>query len=184
KGIGTVSVKEITLAAGARNPSAVHYHFGTIEALIKEAFLERYHRIEHERLVRLSKVDVANSDARLFELIQAAVAPILETCLDEDGRLYVRFCVQLTSDPRFDVAEMIREAESVSILTLRGLVVECLEHLPEDILSTRLRQGFKISIMQAADYAASIEAGTAGPIEDAVREAALSLTGYLSAPAQ
>ena len=77
KGIGTVSVKEITLAAGARNPSAVHYHFGTIEALIKEAFLERYHRIEHERLVRLSKVDVANSDARLFALIQAAVAPIL-----------------------------------------------------------------------------------------------------------
>ncbi|MEL6826448.1 MAG: helix-turn-helix domain-containing protein, partial [Pseudomonadota bacterium] len=83
KGIGTVSVKEITSAAGARNLSAVHYHFGSIEALIKELFLERYQRIEHDRLVRLAKVDASSSDNRLFDLLYAAIAPFLETCLDE-----------------------------------------------------------------------------------------------------
>ena len=36
KGLGTVSVKEITRAAGARNPSAVHYHFGNVETLINQ----------------------------------------------------------------------------------------------------------------------------------------------------
>ena len=34
KGLGTVSVKELTRAAGARNPSADHYHFGEVETLI------------------------------------------------------------------------------------------------------------------------------------------------------
>ena len=34
KGLGSVSVKMITTDAGARNPSAVHYHFGSIESLI------------------------------------------------------------------------------------------------------------------------------------------------------
>ena len=183
KGIGTVSVKEITSAAGARNLSAVHYHFGSIEALIRELFLERYQRIEHDRLVRLAKVDASSSDNRLFDLLYAAIAPFLETCLDEKGRQYVRFLIQLTHDPRFDVAEIVAEAESVSVLTLRGLLVDCLKHLPAEILAARLRQGFKINMLQAADYARLVEDGSAPPIEDAIREAAHTLAGYLNAPA-
>jgi len=46
RGLGTVSVKDITRAAGARNPSAVHYHFGNLETLIKEVFVQRYRAIE------------------------------------------------------------------------------------------------------------------------------------------
>ena len=182
KGIGTVSVKEITRAAGAKNLSAVHYHFGSVEALIKEVFIERYQRIERDRLVRLAKVDASASDDRLLDLLQAAQAPFLETCLDEDGRRYVHFCLQLTSDPRFDVAQIVAEAEAVSILTLRGLLVDCLKHLPAEILSARLRQGFKISLMQAAEYADRVEDGSAAPIEQAIKEAAQTLAGYLSAP--
>lgn len=184
KGIGTVSVKEITSAAGARNLSAVHYHFGSIETLIKELFLERYQRIERDRLVRLAKVDASSSDNRLFDLLHAAVAPFLETCLDQHGRQYVRFCSQLTHDPRFDVAEIVAEAESVSVLTLRGLLVDCLTHVPTETLAVRLSQGFKIGMLQAADYAQRVENGSAPPIEDAVREAAHTLAGYLNAPAR
>ena len=183
KGIGTVSVKEITSAAGARNLSAVHYHFGSIETLIRELFIERYQRIERDRLVRLAKVNASSSENRLFDLLSAAIAPFLETCLDKEGRQYVRFCIQLTHDPRFDVAEIVAEAESVSILALRGLLVECLSHVPEETLTNRLRQGFKISMLQAADYAQHVEDGSARPIEEAIREAAHTLAGYLSAPA-
>ncbi|MEL7101989.1 MAG: TetR/AcrR family transcriptional regulator [Pseudomonadota bacterium] len=183
KGIGTVSVKEITRAAGARNLSAVHYHFGSVEALIKEVFIERFQRIERDRLVRLAKVDTSAGENRLFDLLHAAQAPFLETCLDEDGRRYVRFCLQLASDPRFDMAQIIAEAEAVSILTLRGLVVDCLKHLPAEVLSTRLRQGFKISLMQAVEYADRVEDGSAAPIDEAIREASQTLAGYLSAPA-
>ncbi|MEL6826447.1 MAG: hypothetical protein AAFN91_09400, partial [Pseudomonadota bacterium] len=96
---------------------------------------------------------------------------------------YVHFVIQLTHDPRFDVAEIVAEAESVSVLTLRGLLVDCLKHLPAEILAARLRQGFKINMLQAADYAQFVEDGSAPPIEDAIREAAHTLAGYLNAPA-
>ena len=56
KGLGSVSVKMITTDAGARNPSAVHYHFGSIESLIKEVFAKRFREIEEERVRRLERV--------------------------------------------------------------------------------------------------------------------------------
>ena len=34
-GLGAVSVRDITRAAGAKNESALHYHFGSKEALIR-----------------------------------------------------------------------------------------------------------------------------------------------------
>ena len=39
KGLGSVSVKMITTDAGARNPSAVHYHFGSIVLIPMSSFL-------------------------------------------------------------------------------------------------------------------------------------------------
>ena len=81
------------------------------------------------------------------------------------------------------MAQIIAEAEAVSILTLRGLVVGCLKHLSAEVLSTRLRQGFKISLMQAVEYADRVEDGSAAPIDEAIREASQTLAGYLSAPA-
>ena len=60
RGLGTVTVKDITVAAGARNPSAVHYHFGNIEALIREVFAHRYELIEQARIARLAKLQKSN----------------------------------------------------------------------------------------------------------------------------
>lgn len=182
KGLGTVSVKDITKAAGARNPSAVHYHFGNVEALIKEVFAQRLQRIEKDRADRLAAVHVADPDERLVALIEAALAPFLEACLEEDGRLYVRFCVQFASDPRFDIDALVDELGMRSLDILRTKLASCLQDIPQDALTARLRQGFHISLIQASDYSRRIEAGEAPPLEKVVREAALSLSGYFSAP--
>jgi hypothetical protein len=44
-----------------------------------------------------------------------------------------------------------------------------------------MRQAFLTSIVQVADYAQQIERGRAPPIEEATREAAATLAGFLSA---
>ncbi|MEM9938338.1 MAG: TetR/AcrR family transcriptional regulator [Pseudomonadota bacterium] len=181
KGLGIVSVKEITNAAGARNPSAVHYHFGNIEVLIKEVFNKRYQAIEQERLARLAKVDAVDKRARLVALLEASIAPFMEQCLEEEGRLYVRFCCQLLTDPRFDVVEVIQEANVSSILSLREELLESLQHIPKTVLRARLRQGLTISMFQTLEYAQLVEAGKAPPIDQAIREAAMCLGGYLGA---
>lgn len=181
KGLSGVSVKDITRAAGAKNPSALHYHFGNIETLLKEIFAERYAAIERARMERLYKVKADNPETRLVVLLEAALAPFIETCLEKEGRLYVRFCVQLFTDPRFNPSEIMTDAGSESIVILRGFLLDILKHIPEDVLTLRLRQALMIAMLQADDFARRIEAGTAPTAKRAVRESAICLAGYLSA---
>lgn len=181
RGLGTVSVKDITRAAGARNPSAVHYHFGNVEELIKEVFTQRYGAIEQERALRLSRVDEVDPARRLVALIAAAIAPFMESCLDEEGRLYVSFCLQVSSDPRFNLLELVTKFGMPSLLSLRAQVVDCMPNIPQDVLNARLRQAFSISLVQAADYARQLDAGLQITVESAVREAATTLASYVSA---
>ncbi len=184
RGLGTVSVKDITRAAGARNPSAVHYHFGNVESLIKEVFTQRYRAIEQERALRLAKVDEADPARRLVALLEAAIAPFMESSLDEEGRLYARFCLQFSTDPRFNLLELVSEAGMPSLLSLRARLIECVRDIPEDVLTARLRQLFSISLMQAADYARQLEAGIKLAPETAIREASMTLAGYITATAR
>lgn len=172
----------ITNAAVARNPSAVHYHFGSIEDLIKEVFAKRYRSIEEERNKRLAQVRENDPDRLLAALIDAAIGPFMEACLEEDGRLYVKFCLQFTADPRFDYAQLIALASPESIGLLRSRVVSSLQHVAPVKLASRLRHGFMISLVQAVDYADKVEANAAPPIGEAISESAACLAAYLSAP--
>jgi AcrR family transcriptional regulator len=181
RGLGGVSVRDITLAAGARNQSALHYHFGGMDELIREIFAHRYSQIEERRLKRLAAMEVEGTARDIGLLMEAAVAPLFEACLEEDGRLYARFCVQLTTDPRFDVVQLVRDTGMESANLMRECIGEALADLPEAVLRTRQRLLFTISIILMADFARLIEAGTAPPIEMATREAAATLAGFLQA---
>lgn len=182
KGLGAVSVKMITTDAGARNPSAVHYHFGSIESLIEEVFAKRYREIEAERAVRLERVTESDPQARLVCLIEAAIGPFLEACLEENGRVYARFCLQFVSDPRFDYAKLIMDAGAATLVRLSEEIITCLPHIPLHTLEPRMRQSFVIAMVQAVGFARAVEAGTAPPIAAAIREAANCQAAYLRAP--
>lgn len=182
RGLGAVSVKDITREAGARNPSAVHYHFGNLEELIKEVFAETFNAIEADRLQRFAQLETDTPDDPLYALLVAAIGPWLDICLHEEGRVYVGFSNQFVSDPRFDLGELVDEASMTSLKIMGVKLAECLPDLPGGIFAARLRQGFRISIIQAADYCALIEAGMAPSHEKVVREAARSLSGFFSAP--
>jgi len=110
KGLGGVTSKDILRAAGARNETAIQYHFGDVQTLIKEVFYDRFKEIAPTRQQRLV--------AAGFE---------------------------------------------------------------GEVLLTRLRLGFSISLIQVADFARRVEQGHAPPLEDAIGEATAALCGYLRA---
>jgi AcrR family transcriptional regulator len=182
RGLGGVSVKDITRAAGARNESALHYHFGGVDALIREVFAKRYREIERVRVARLAELRLDETGDGIEAVLEAGIAPFMAACLKEDGRLYARFCVQLATDPRLDIADLISDIGMPSLKTMRSLLVSRLRGIPNAVLVTRLRRTLVISLILAADYARQIELGTAPPIEDAIREAAATLGGFLRAP--
>jgi AcrR family transcriptional regulator len=182
KGLGSVSVKMITTDAGARNPSAVHYHFGSIESLIKEVFAKRYREIEEERARRLEKVDQRDPQHRLVALVEAAIGPFIEACLEESGRMYARFCLQFATDPRFDYSLLTAEAGAPSFARLHEELRACLPQVPVATVVSRLHHCFMISLVQAVDYSGKVEAGTAPAVDAAVSEAAACIAAYLSTP--
>ncbi|MEE4288263.1 MAG: TetR/AcrR family transcriptional regulator [Erythrobacter sp.] len=184
RGLGTVSVKDITSAAGARNPSAVHYHFGNVETLIKEVFRQRYEKIEAERIERLKQVDEADPALRRTALLEAALAPFLGCCFTEEGRFHVRFCIQFAADPRFDLDTLVAEIGMTSIATLRERLIECTPDLPPQLVERRLRQAFTISLVQAADFARRIEDGSPITAPELVDEVATTLSAFIAAPAR
>ncbi len=181
KGLGGVSVRDITLAAGARNQSALHYHFGGMEELIREVFANRFHDIEDQRIKRLAEIREAGQIRDIHALIRVGIAPQLEACLEEEGRLYARFSVQLISDPRYDVASLIRDVGMTSVTLIGEHLSQAIESVPDKILSLRMRRVFMISVMIMADFARQVEAGRAPPVEDAIDEATQSLVGFLLA---
>lgn len=183
KGLGGVSVKEITRASGAKNESALHYHFGSVLGLMTEVFAARFNDIETARMEGLLRLEGQREKGDIMPLLHAAIAPYLATCLEQDGRLYASFCAQLAAHPKFDILEIARNSEMPSAAVLRQHLQSELAFLPDDILETRLRRGFLISLSIAADYAAQIEKNEALPLELATAEAAQTLAAFICAPA-
>ena len=68
-GIDAVSLRQINVAAGQRNSSASHYHFGSKEALIAAMFEYRMDPINRRRLQRLDEVSKTGQDHNVRLLV-------------------------------------------------------------------------------------------------------------------
>ena len=99
RGIDSVSLSEINREAGQRNKSALTYHFGSREGLLK-AILERHHTaIESRRSAMVAELGPLDK-ACLVSLLELAVRPIASMLDEEDGGTeYLRIMGQLTSNP-------------------------------------------------------------------------------------
>lgn len=89
KGIDGVSLREITMAAGV-NIAAVHYHFGSKEAVLEELFTLRGGPIAQQRLDLLAAV-VRNAQGRprLEDVLRAFLKPALEAPSAPGGTSFV-----------------------------------------------------------------------------------------------
>lgn len=179
-GLGAVSVRDITRAAGARNESALHYHFGSKEALIRAVFADRISGIDSQRLQLLAELDRQGQDQDVTRLMVATVAPMLEACMEEGGRLYATFLMQIAADPRFDVDRLMEDLAPEGVRDVRQRLQAILPDMPATTLAFRQRLLASLIIAIMADFAREVEADTAQPLDIAIAEAAASLAGYLT----
>lgn len=115
KGIDAVSLNEINKAAGQRNTSALHYHFGSKEKLIDAIIYQEFDSIVarmHEEFDKLEAV--ADFDARA--MIKAVATPFIEMLDTPRGINYLRIMVQLLDRnagmPFFSQPETVEEVRS------------------------------------------------------------------------
>jgi AcrR family transcriptional regulator len=101
RGLDAVSLNEITKAAGQRNASALHYHFGGKDGLINAILDKHQPSIDLERQHLLEALE-ARGDVALRELVEVLVAPLVVKLDDSDGGpAYLRLMAQLIGNPSY-----------------------------------------------------------------------------------
>lgn len=124
QGVGAVSLREIVRASGARNATALQYHFGDRAGLVR-ALLDRHAGdIEARRHALLDAVESTGSP-EVRALAAALVLPLAAKLADPSGRDYLQILAELMNQPR----PLIDIRPEDSFLRWRALVEPLLDPL-------------------------------------------------------
>ena len=165
RGVANVSLAEIVRAAGQRNASAIHYHFGGRDEVV-EAILARH--VPALRARRLELLDHARStppdDVR--SVAEALVRPVTE--LAQRGwreRAYLQIGAELANQLDRTTPEMrrlFRETAGPEVMAL--LAERCA--VPEDVWRVRALIGNAFVGRAAADRARALDRDTDDALDE------------------
>jgi AcrR family transcriptional regulator len=154
RGIDAVSVRDINAAAGQRNNTALHYHFGDRAGLLRalvEQDLARLHARQNELY------EEAMADGRLDHLrtlVEIMVLPGTEfLAAGPHERAWLRIVAELQTRPATSQDD-VSTAASPTTWTVGTLILEQVERgLPSDVARQRIWSTFEISSYAIANRA-------------------------------
>jgi AcrR family transcriptional regulator len=138
QGLQRTSLRQINQEAGQRNESAVHYHFGSREAVIAAILDLRTKPVNEDRLQMLEAARAFAGGAPLSSLALAEifVLPLARSITAPGGNHYVRFLTQLyldhTSWKRFS-----RGAHDTALVQGLAELARSKPYLPRPVLNQR-----------------------------------------------
>jgi AcrR family transcriptional regulator len=137
QGVAGVTARQLHEAIGARNESALHYHFGGRERLAVEIMRRHLATIEARRapLVAAIAADGCEDDVR--SLVRALAAPMAADLDDPLGRAHLRLVAQL-SHPSLAYGPTFTIVEAPSGKALVRWLWAVLGHLPRAVAGERL----------------------------------------------
>jgi AcrR family transcriptional regulator len=99
RGIAAVSLRTVGSEAGQRNNSAAQYHFGSRRGLLDAIVETRSAPVEQRRAELVEDLVATRRTPTTADLLEVLFRPLAET-LDQPGHAhYLRFLVQVMSDP-------------------------------------------------------------------------------------
>jgi AcrR family transcriptional regulator len=187
RGLDAVSLREINLAAGQRNTSAAHYHFGSKEALLSAIFELRHEALSRRREELVEQLEAEGRSTDLRSLIGVLVHPLAEQVAPGPGQThFLPFLSQLLMHSPGSLREVYRQHRAGEA-RWRKLMHAALPDMPESLLRQRLALMGRHVAMSLATYQRLTD-----PVRAEVAELDLELhlsnmidavAGYVSAPA-
>jgi AcrR family transcriptional regulator len=152
KGVEGVSLREVNTAAGQRNKSAAHYHFGTREGLIRAIYDSRMERSNNRRLEILEE-----GDGSVRSLINALVLPQVEEIENGGAVHYAKFLARVSVHSEANI-QMLQQSEHAlgTRMIAEGLRKE-LSYIPETIISLRIGVAMATCIYMLAERERLVE---------------------------
>jgi AcrR family transcriptional regulator len=160
RGVDNVSTHDIAAASGHRNRSAVQYHFGTRDGVIRAVIDRTMDPINAERNALLDHLETTGAALTPRVVTEVAVGPLARQLRTPEGRRYLRLCAQLINHPRFmtDAGEAI--AVNTSIVRCARHLIPAVAHLPRPIAAERGSQIAGFIVRACADQARLMDTGT------------------------
>ena len=177
-GLAGVSLRQISIEAGSLNNSAIRYHFGSKDDLLRAIFAYRVNDLMHRRALLKAR---ANPDDLRAQL-EAHILPLVELAESPDSS-YVSFIEQMQRAGAVDV--LMRQTDAMkSQEEFAAAMQRLLPHIPEPARTMRIRQVQDLAVHLAAERERAIRR------DDMVVSFALfvsgvvdGLGGFLAAPA-
>jgi AcrR family transcriptional regulator len=140
KGISGTSLRELTRAADV-NLAAVHYHFGSKEALLDAVVERRARPINRERLATLDALESRPTPPSVEELLWAMVAPGVRSLreLPESGQRLQRLVARIDAQPPEVVEPLYRKHFGEVGRRFVHALQAALPELSKDVVAERYR---------------------------------------------
>lgn len=139
-GVDNVTIQDISQASGHRNRSAVQYHFGSRDAVVRAVVMRTMGAIDAERNALLDHLETTGVPLTPRSVMEVVIGPFARQLRTPEGRRYLRICAQLITHPRFMTDA--RDAISVnsSIRRCARHLTPILTRLPGPIAAERTSQ--------------------------------------------
>jgi AcrR family transcriptional regulator len=180
RGIAAVPLRDIAVAAGARNNVAVQYHFGDRETLVRAVAAHRAAFVDAVQ-ARLLASAASGAPPRPIDHVRLFVESLAANVTQ--GNHYVPFLSRYLIE-RGGYADLFDAVPATTVLTLRAL----LRHLLSDLDPVTIQERWEIvmttTVHTLARYQRSLATGTLpAPLDDLVADLARVLAAGLATPA-
>jgi AcrR family transcriptional regulator len=136
-GVGGVSVRQLHEAVGARNESAVQYHFGDKRQLALEIIRLHVAAVEARRAPLVDAIADAGQQHEVRPLVHALAAPMAADLTSPLGRAHLRLVAQL-NHPALAYEQPFRDRDTPSGTSVVRWLAEATADLPGAIRRERL----------------------------------------------
>jgi len=145
KGLAEVSTREILQEAGQRNQSALQYHFGSKDGLIRATINERTSQIDLRRQELLNEIGNKPTLRQILEVLVLPLCELIEN--DAAGKNYLIFLSQAITQPNWDLRNVIKDFEITGLARAYEIYDNMLSHLSDEERQLRQTVGFDITIL-------------------------------------
>lgn len=173
-----VSLRDIAVAAGQRNNSAVHYHFGSRHDLIDAIIEHRVAALETRRLELLAEREADGVADDVRGLLSVLVEPMFSVPYQQGATHYARFFAQVRSHPALSDGANLTTRRRPAIRVIVARLDRALHDVDEPTRRRRLQSLPTVLFSLLADLEAAAENG---PDPRAAGELVDMLTGLLTA---
>ncbi|WP_227981302.1 TetR/AcrR family transcriptional regulator [Nocardia spumae] len=151
-----VSLRDIAVAAGQRNNSAVNYYFGSRDGLVEFVVDRRTTAMEDKRTLLLAAA--TGTDPDLPALVRILVEPMLTVPYEQGSTHYARFLEQVRAHPV--IVDWLRgDRQWSATKKVTDLIARHLDHLPARARGRRIAATSTVLFALAADRERAVAAG-------------------------